>query len=77
VSVDPFGSLTGALSKTGKYTLNTFQVNFSPVSSKVWKKDAKKIIKILSSNKPKYMKNIQLHPSYLYLKLLMFPFIIL
>ena len=77
VTVDPFSSLTGALSKTGKYTLNTFQVNFRPISSKNWKKDAKKIIAILTSSYPKTIKIILLHPAYKYFKIGMFPFILL
>ena len=75
--IDPFGSLTWALSKTGKYTLNTFQVNFRPAHSQYWKKDAKKIIKILTSSYPRFVKNIFLHPAYKYFKILFFPFIIL
>lgn len=77
VAVDPYSSLTWALSKTGKYTLNTFQVNFRPLPSKSWKKDAKRIIKILSSNLPKAVKNILLHPAFKYFKILTFPFILL
>jgi hypothetical protein len=77
VEIDPFSSLTGALSKTGKYTMNTFQVNFRPASSKSWKKDAAKIIKILTSGYPKIIKKILLHPTYKYLKILMFPFILI
>ena len=75
--VDPFGSLTGALSKTGKYTLNTFQVNFRPVSGKKWKKDAARTIKILTSGYPRFLKNLMLHPIFKYLKILLFPFILL
>lgn len=77
VSVDPFSSLTGALSKTGKYTLNTFQVNFRPVRAKIWKKNAKYIIWVLSSNSPKCIKNILLHPAYRYFKIIFFPFFLL
>ncbi len=74
--IDPFSSLTGALSKTGKYTLNTFQVNFRPVSSKIWKKDAKRIIKILTSPFPNSIKKILIHPAFRYFKILIFPFIL-
>lgn len=77
VTVDPFSSLTGALSKTWKYTLNTFQVNFRPSPSYIWKKDAKNIIKILTSNTPKIIKNILLHPAYKYFKIFFFPFVLL
>lgn len=55
--------------------MNTFQVNFRPAASKVWKKDAKKIIKILTSSSPRIIKNILLHPSYKYFKIMMLPFI--
>ena len=34
--VDPFSSITSSLSKTGKYTLNTFQVNFTPIRDSIW-----------------------------------------
>lgn len=71
--VDPYSSITSALGKTGKYTLNTFQINFAPVHSRSWKKDAKKIIPILTSNYPKFLKNILLHPFFGYFKILFFP----
>jgi hypothetical protein len=77
VEIDPFSSLTGALSKTGKYTMNTFQVNFRPASSKSWKKDAKRTIKILISSYPKILKKILLHPAYKYFRILMFPVVLL
>lgn len=75
--IDPYSSITSALSKTGKYSLNTFQVNFSPVSSKSWKKNAKKIIPILTSNYPRFLKNILLHPAFIYFKILAFPIYLL
>jgi hypothetical protein len=37
--VDPYSSITSALNKTGAYSLNTFQINFSPITNKAWKKD--------------------------------------
>jgi hypothetical protein len=57
--------------------MNTFQVNFRPTSSKLWKKDASKVIKVLTSGYPKILKKILLHPAYKYFKMLMFPFILL
>ena len=75
--VDPFSSITGALSKTWKYTLNTFQVTFRPISSKVWKKDAKRTIKILTSSSPKFIKDILLHPYFWYVKIIFFPLVLL
>jgi len=74
--IDPYGSITSALSKTGKYTLNTFQVNFTPVHARSWKKDAKKIIPILTSNYPKFLKNILVHPFFKYFKILFFPILL-
>jgi len=76
VDIDPFSSLTWALSKTGVYTLNTFQVNFRPVTSTHWKKDAKRIIWILTSNSPNIIKKIKLHPSYKLAKIVFFPVIL-
>ena len=57
--------------------MNTFQVNFRPTHSKVWKKDAAKIIKILTAKYPRGLKNILLHPAYKYFKIVMFPFFLL
>ena len=56
--------------------MNTFQVNFRPAASKIWKKDAKRIIKILTSGSPKIVKSILLHPSYKYIKIVLWPFLI-
>jgi len=36
--VDPYSSITSALSRTGNYSLNTIQINFAPVENKTWKK---------------------------------------
>lgn len=77
VAVDPFSSLTGALSKTETYSLNTFQVNFRPSQAKSWKKNAKNIIKVLTSSHSPFVKKILLHPAYKYFKILFFPFILL
>lgn len=72
--VDPFGSITSALGRTGKYTLNTFQVNFSPISDDSWKKDAASVIKILIAKYPKWLKNLMLSNHYKYIQILFFPF---
>lgn len=77
IEIDPFSSLTGALSKTWVYTLNTFQVNFRPVTSNSWKKDAKRTIQILTSSYPNIIKNIMLHPGYKIAKIAVFPLVIL
>ncbi len=75
--IDPFSSITGALSKTGKYTLNTIQINFSPVQDKVWKKNFKKTTSILVWGYPKFIKNILLEKKYLPLRIVLFPIILL
>ncbi len=77
LDIDPFSSLTGALSKTWIYTLNTFQVNFRPVTSNSWKKDAKRIIQVLTSSSPNLIKKIKLHPSFKILKLVFLPILLL
>ncbi|MDP2090132.1 MAG: type IV secretion system DNA-binding domain-containing protein [Candidatus Gracilibacteria bacterium] len=76
-TVDPFSSITSALGRTGKYTLNTFQINFTPVISKKWKKGLSGTIKILLSNYPDFLKKILLNPKVIYLKILLFPLILL
>jgi len=77
LEIDPFSSLTGALSKTWVYTLNTFQVNFRPVTSNSWKKDAKRIIQILTSGYPNIVKKILLHPAYKVVKIIFFPLLLI
>ena len=74
--VDPFSSITSSLSKTGKYTLNTFQVNFTPVRDNVWKKDSDKIIKIITSKSPDFIKKLLLSKYFIVFKILVFPFIL-
>jgi len=46
--VDPYSSITSALGRTGKYTLNTFQVNFTPVADSEWKKNLNHVIKVIT-----------------------------
>lgn len=74
--VDPFSSITSSLSKTGKYTLNTFQVNFTPIRDNVWKKDSDKIIKIITSKSPDFIKKLLLSKYFIVFKILVFPFIL-
>lgn len=74
--VDPFSSITSALSKSGKYTLNTFQINFTPVKDSFWKNDSEKIIKIITSKSPDFIKKILLSKYLILLKVLSFPFIL-
>lgn len=76
-SVDPYGSLTSALGRTGKYSLNTFQVNFAPSSDAMWKKWAFKQIQVLMSKYPRFLKNLMLSRNYIYIQVVLFPFIVL
>jgi len=77
-SVDPYSSITSALWKTWKYSLNSFQINFTPIKNKTWKKDAADVIKILESDYPIFIKDILLNPKFKYFKflfsILAFPF---
>ena len=76
-TVDPFSMITSALGRTWKYTLNTFQINFTPVLSKNWSKKRSWTIKILTSNYPEFLKKILLNPKFVYFKILLFPFYLL
>jgi len=60
-NVDPFNSIISSLSKTWDYTLNAIQVNFSPVHNSIWKKEALKIINIISSSNNNFIKKILLN----------------
>lgn len=75
--VDPYSSITSALWRTGKYTLNTFQVNFTPTPDSDWKDDAEKIAKILISKSPKFVKKLLMSKYYILIKILLFPLFIL
>lgn len=75
--VDPFSSITSALSRTWKYTLNTFQINFTPVVDNDWKKDKDRIIKILLAKYPKIFKKLLLSKYFIIAKILLFPFVLL
>ncbi|MDQ7009974.1 MAG: type IV secretion system DNA-binding domain-containing protein [Candidatus Gracilibacteria bacterium] len=75
--VDPYSSITSALSRTGNYSLNTIQINFEPVKNNIWKKDVDKTVKILTSDYPKILKKILLNPNFIYFKILLFPFILI
>jgi len=74
--VDPYSSITSALWRTWKYTLNTFQINFTPIPNKSWKKWLWRTIKIILSNYPDFLKKILLNPKFIYLKILLYPFIL-
>ena len=75
--VDPYSSITWALWKAWNYSLNTIQINFVPVKDKVWKKNLEKTVKVLISNYPKFLKNFLLDPKFLYLRIILFPVILL
>ena len=72
-TVDPYSSITSALSRTGKYTINTIQINFSPVKDWYWKKNLSHRIKILNSSYPDFLKIFLLGPKFIYLKIFFFP----
>jgi hypothetical protein len=74
--VDSYSSITSALGRTGKYTLNTFQVNFTPVLDNDWKKDADKIAKIITWKLPKFAQNILMSKYYIFIKIIFFPLFI-
>lgn len=75
--VDPFSSITSSLSMTWKYSLNTFQVNFTPIKNSDWKKNKDKIIEIIMSKSPDFIKNIMLSKYYIFVKIFLFPFILI
>lgn len=74
---DPYSSITSAISRAGKYTLNTVQINFEPEDEKKWKKNSEKIIEILLSDSSDFIKNFKLSKKYIFIKILLFPFVIL
>ncbi len=76
-TVDPYGSITAALGRTGKYSLNMLQINFAPAHDSVWKKNLSDTVKVLTSKYPKIVKNILLHPAYPYIKIVLFPFVLI
>jgi hypothetical protein len=75
--IDPFSSITSALSKADKYTLNTFQINFAPIQDKTWKKNSEKTLNILNSKYPTFFKNFLLSKYFLILKIVFFPITII
>lgn len=75
--VDPYSSITSALSQIGNDTLNVFQVNFSPIDDSEWKSGAEKVIKIMEWKLPKFLKKIVLNYNLSWLKILALPFYLL
>ncbi len=74
--VDPFSSITSALGRTGTYTLNTIQVNFTPVDDAAWKSNAQEIADIIRSKHPAFVKKMMLSKYFFLLKIFLFPFAI-
>lgn len=72
---DPFSSLTSAISRTWKYTLNTFQINFAPLDEKI-KKNSEKITDILLWNYSESIKKLKLSKNYIWFKMGAFPFVL-
>lgn len=73
-SIDPYSSITAALSKTWNNTLNVLQINFSPIPDTYWKKNVKKFYKILDSNLPSFLKKLLISYKLFYLKIFLLPF---
>lgn len=74
--VDPFSSITSALWRTGTYTLNTIQINFTPESDENWKANASQVASIITSKHPAFIKKILMSKYYIFLQILLFPFFI-
>ncbi len=70
-SIDPYSSITAALWKTGIYSLNTFQVNFTPIKNKTWKSNLTETVSVLTSSYPDFIKKILLNPNFKYLKFIL------
>lgn len=76
-SIDPFSSITWALSKTWDNSINLFQINFSPIPDEYWKENIEKTYKILQSKLPDFLKNILINHNFSFLKIFTFPFYML
>ena len=74
--VDPYSSITSALNKAGTYSLNTFQINFSPIDNDKWKKNIWKKAIIIASKYPNFIKKIFLDDDKMILRVLVHIFII-
>ena len=73
-TIDPYSSITSALSKIGNTSMNVFQVNFSPIWDKDWKWDSKRVISIIESKKPDLIKEFLLKPKSIWYKIWTYPF---
>ncbi len=74
--VDPFSSITSALWRTGTYTLNTIQVNFTPEDDNNWKANAQQVADIIRSKHPAFVKKMMMSKYFFLLKIFLFPFAI-
>jgi len=75
--IDTYSAITSALWRTWLYTLNSISINFSPIPNSSWKENTDKIITILESKTPDFVKNILLDKRFIYLKMILAPFIYL
>jgi len=76
-TIDPFSSLTWALSKTTSHSINLFQINFSPLPDEYWKKNVERTLKIIKGKYPKVLKSILLKHHFSWLKVLVLPFYVI
>ena len=74
--VDPYSSITSALWRTWNYALNSIQINFAPVENKDWKMWSDKVVSVLTSNYPLFIKRVLLNKKLKYVKILLFPIIL-
>ena len=72
-TVDPYSSITSALWKAWKYSLNTFQINFTPVQDIYWKKNSEKILTILLWKQPDWLKDFMLSKWFILFRILISP----
>lgn len=72
--IDPFSSITSALSTFSHTSLNTVQIVFTPIDDHDWKKDVQHKVEILTSKYPKFLKALFLSKYYKLLNLALLPF---
>lgn len=72
--IDPFSSITSALSNFSQTSLNTVQIVFTPIDDHHWKHDVEHKVEILTSKYPKFLKTLFLSKYYKILSLVFFPF---
>jgi hypothetical protein len=72
--IDPYASITSSLSKIGKYSLNTLQINFIPLAENERKKNINHTMEVLSSHRSNFYKKLHLNKNFKFLKLGLIPF---